>query len=400
MLRPSIKSRLKGVYFFLLPVVCLITLYLAKPLRLLRRRVYKQVNSLWAGTPILTLPIKAKAERLLGVSAKSLVFGTYGIAEHGFDVNLHRFARIPILGIFVYWAVFFYAAVFQDRLHFFCDQTLLPSNGRCLNQCELDVYRNLDIKMFFWVYGGDVRTRQKTKELGEPNCCSFCPSVGLACICDEEKGCRNYAMISRYATAVFSMGDMIHYTPGSRNDVFFWPIDLSANQGEKFKPHYPEMTTHKALRIVHAANHRHFKGTNFLIEAVEELRAEGLDIDLILVEGLPNDQAVAEYRKADVIFEQCLIGFHGYFALEGMALGKPVMCFIRKPELYLLSPEECPIILTSVSTLKQDICRLFECREKLKEIGCKSRQYIERHYTVEAFAQRLERVYRQIGVMA
>jgi glycosyltransferase involved in cell wall biosynthesis len=141
-----------------------------------------------------------------------------------------------------------------------------------------------------------------------------------------------------------------------------------------------------------------FKGTHFLIEAVDSLKAEGIPIELILVEKIPNDRALEIYRSADIIFDQCLIGFHGYFALEGMAMGKPVMCFIRKPEEYLLHPEECPIINTHIKTLKADIRKLVEDREQLREIGIKSRQYIEKYFTLEAFAGRLKKAYQDLGI--
>lgn len=195
------------------------------------------------------------------------------------------------------------------------------------------------------------------------------------------------------------MGDMIHYTPGSRNDAFFWPVDLSAQKGEKYKPDYPGAVSNHAIRIVHAANHRHFKGTDFLAAAVEELKAEGRNIDLVLVENVPNDQAIAIYRSADIIFDQCLIGFYGYFALEGMALGKPVMSFIRKPDQYLLQPEECPIVNTHVTTLKEDIRRLLDSRRTLEDIGRRGRRYIETYFSPEAFARRLALAYRELGII-
>jgi len=195
------------------------------------------------------------------------------------------------------------------------------------------------------------------------------------------------------------MGDMIEYTPGSRNDLFFWPVDLNGENAHKYEPAYPKEDGEKPLRIVHASNHRTFKGTHFLIEAVENLKAEGVSIKLILVEKVPNEEALDIYRSADIVFDQCLIGFHGYFALEGMAMGKPVMCFIRKHQRYLLHPEECPIINTHVNTLKEDIRYFVDNRKELTDIGIKSRQYIEKYFTLETFAERLKKAYKELGVL-
>lgn len=194
------------------------------------------------------------------------------------------------------------------------------------------------------------------------------------------------------------MGDMIHYTPGSRNDVFFWPIDLAIEQGVKYAPVYPDALSSQPIRIVHAANHRAFKGTDFLVNAVEGLVGEGYPIELVLVEKMPNETALALYRSADIIFDQCLIGFHGYFALEGMALGKPVMSFVRSPQEYLLAPDECPMINTSLLTLKSDLAELCRDRGRLHNLGVRGRQYIEKYYTVEAVSRRMANVYTDMGV--
>lgn len=397
--RVLIKRLLQPLYLTASFFIALVGLVFAPPFRLIRRSFNKQFNSLWAGTPILTLPLKARAEAMLGVNAKSLVYVSYGIAKGGFDIHLGRWVCIPVLGRLVPLLTFLYACVTQDRLHFFCDRGLLPVHKLFeINWFELAVYRLLGIQMFFWVYGADVRTRNATLRLGEPNCCTFCPAVGSACACTDERGRRNYEVISHYATAVFSMGDMIHYTPGSRNDVFFWPIDLAAEQGAKYAPVYPDALSQKPIRIVHAANHRAFKGTDFLVSAVEELAAEGVLIELVLVEKMPNEIALALYRSADIIFDQCLIGFHGYFALEGMALGKPVMSFVRSPQEYLLAPNECPIINTSLKTLKRDIAELCRDRDRLHDLGARGRQYIEKYYTVAAVSQRMASAYRDIGV--
>lgn len=374
--------------------------YLTMPtLRWIRRRLDRRFNSLWAGTPILTLPLKARAEAMLGVHAKSLAYQSYGIASEGFDIHLGALARKPLLGRLVPLVTFFYACATQDRLHFFSDQALLPVHRRfLLNRFELALYRYLGIQVFLWSYGADVRIRQATLALGEPNCCTFCPGIATQCICTDERATYNQETIRRYATAQFSMGDMIHYTPGSRNDVFYWPIDLQARNGNKYVPRFPNTDSVAPLRIVHAANHRVLKGTHYLIQAVEQLRVDGLDLELILVEGVPNTIALDQYRSADIIFDQCLIGFHGYFALEGLALGKPVMSFLRSPSAYVLAPDECPIVNTSIRTLKADLQHLCQDRRRLHDLGVQGRQYIEKYYSLEMVSRRLAGVYKELGI--
>jgi hypothetical protein len=118
---------------------------------------------------------------------------------------------------------------------------------------------------------------------------------------------------------------------------------------------------------------------------------------LVLVEGVPNERALDIYRTADVVFDQCLIGFHGYFANEAMALGKAVMAFIRKPDEYLLHPGECPIVNAPPDRVLPLLRELAGDRRKVHELGVKGREYIEKYYSLHAFAERLRLAYEDLG---
>ena len=399
---PGLLRRLKRTLFDAAAFgACGIALALSflRPLRKLVRR--GRTFSLWAGTPIVNMSTNAKAEQLLGGESRTLVYETYFLTS-AFDFDLSRWSRIPVFGRLLPLAVFIWACVVADRLHFFCDRGLLPSRGwLTFDFRELHVYRMLGIPVFLWTYGADVRSRGACRSMGEPNCCTHCDAPGRYCVCDDQLATRNHAKLKQLSTAIFAgVGDMFVYTPGSIDDTFFWPVDLDADGGGRYAPRYPRGDGTQPLRIVHSSNHRMFKGTDYLVKAVDVLKQEGLDIDLALVERVPNREALEIYRSADVIFDQCLLGGFGYFALEGMALGKPVMCFIRHAERYLLRPEECPVINTHISTLADDLRRVYHERATLPEIGRRGRSYVERHFSLAAFAGRLGRAYRELGVRA
>jgi hypothetical protein len=367
------------------------------PLRLIRQLMVPELRSVWTGSPIITIAVNARAERMLGCDARSIVTQTYFLTQ-AFDHDLSSWARNPVARILLPYAVFIWASMFVDRLHFFCDRGLLPvTRAFHIRPVELLVYRVLGIQVFLWTYGADVRTRQATLDLGEPNCCTDCDRVGVACICDDVLQRHQFRKLARWTTAVFSMGDMTTYTPGSRNDLFFWPLDLDADSGRRYAPAYPDAERTRNLRIVHAPNHRVFKGTKYLESAIQELQDEGEPVELVLVEGVPNREAIEIYRSADIIFDQCLIGFHGYLALEAMALGKPVMCYIRERS-WLLEPEQCPIVNVHATTLKEDIRRVIRERMNLAAMGRQGRRYIEAHFSVPAFSRRLESAYRKLNI--
>jgi hypothetical protein len=369
-------------------------------LRTLRKILGIKPISIWTGAPIINMAINCKAERLLGFQSFSCVTSSYFITDT-FDYQLHRFARGSlILKAILTVVAQCIVACLASQVHAYVDGGLLPTlRRRQFNSVELLLYKIASIKLIIWTYGADVRTRDATTALGFPCCCSDCSQIGMACICSDTVGRKNYHIVARQATAVFAMGDMIEYCPGSNNNLYFWPIDLGADNGEKYAPVFPRDRNRGALRIVHAPNHREFKGTKYVEQAVDQLKKEGLNIELTLVERVPNEEALDIYKSADVVFDQCLIGFHGYFALEAMALGKPVMCFIRKPDAYLLAPKECPIINTSIGTLKDDLRRLASKQVDLEEIGRQGRSYIEKYYTMKAFTERLGKAYRDLGLI-
>lgn len=377
-----------GVLIFVLPCLAI---------RILLRFIGYSRVSYWTGVPILTLTQKAASERLTGAKVVVIVRYTYRLSQD-FDIVLTRLCggltwlAFPMSGLALLWMI-----CTASRVHTFTDGGILPSlRKQRIALVELFLYKLVGIPHLVWTYGADVRTRKATQILGSPNCCTNCIHVGTACVCDDKDGQNNIQNLKQWGSVIFSMGDMIEYTPGSRNDLFFWPLDTDGRHA--LKDRHVAIDPRGPLRVVHAPNHREFKGTRYLEAAVADLQADGVLIELIMVEKLTNHEALAVYRTADVIFDQCLIGFHGYFALEAMALGKPVMCYIRKPEEYLLAPQECPIINTHIETLRDDLRRLVQSRDQLVEIGQRGRKYVEQHYSRLAFANRLQRAYQDLGI--
>ncbi len=160
-----------------------------------------------------------------------------------------------------------------------------------------------------------------------------------------------------------------------------------------------------ALRLIHAPNHRTLKGTAHILQAVEELRAEGVAVELSVVEGVPNAQLLDLVRAADVVVDQLVMGWYAMFALEGMALGKPVICHVRPDflDLYtsvgLLQPDELPVVEASIHTIKETIRDLASMpRRELHEIGRRSRAFVEKHHSIEAVGQVFDRINRELGL--
>ena len=108
--------------------------------------------------------------------------------------------------------------------------------------------------------------------------------------------------------------------------------------------------------ILHAPSSRRRKGTEHVIEAVA-----GLDADLEIVEGLHHDEAFDRYRNADIVVDQLNAGWYGLFAIECMALGKPVVTFLHEEAVRRTNEAfgtRVPIVSATAETLRERLLPL------------------------------------------
>ncbi|KYG81131.1 glycosyltransferase [Roseivirga echinicomitans] len=145
------------------------------------------------------------------------------------------------------------------------------------------------------------------------------------------------------------------------------------------------------VTIAHSPNFRGFKGTEFIIQAVQELKAEGLKIDFILLEKVKNEVVRSTLQeKADILVEQLILTGHGLNAIEGLASGIPVLSNLENPEImnvfrrysYL---NECPIVSTSPENVKDNLRKLITNPELRVQLGSAGRKYAEKYHSYNAF---------------
>jgi glycosyltransferase involved in cell wall biosynthesis len=144
--------------------------------------------------------------------------------------------------------------------------------------------------------------------------------------------------------------------------------------------------------ILHAPSSRARKGTDHVIAA-----CEGLDADLELVEGLHHDEAFERYRAADIVVDQLNAGWYGLFAIECMALGKPVLSFLREDAVRQTGDAfgiGVPIVPVTAETLRERLRPLVADAAERRRLA--SRAYAERVHDVERVADRLLDVYARL----
>ena len=146
--------------------------------------------------------------------------------------------------------------------------------------------------------------------------------------------------------------------------------------------------------ILHAPSSRRRKGTEHILAA-----CDGLDADVLVVEGLHHSEAFERYREADIVIDQLNAGWYGLFAIECMALGKPVVTFlhdeaVRRTEEALGIP--VPIVSATKKNLRERLEPLVASAAERRRIGEASRAYAEHVHDSERVTDRLLDLYARL----
>jgi glycosyltransferase involved in cell wall biosynthesis len=141
------------------------------------------------------------------------------------------------------------------------------------------------------------------------------------------------------------------------------------------------------IRVLHSTSldtrsfeGRNIKGSRYVVDAVNKLKSEQLPVELIRVERITANLMRYVQAQADVVVDQLIYGTFGSTSLECLALGKPVICFIRPSWREFLEsrfPEwkDCPIISATPETVYLELKALVVDSNYRAEIAAQSRRF-------------------------
>jgi glycosyltransferase involved in cell wall biosynthesis len=148
------------------------------------------------------------------------------------------------------------------------------------------------------------------------------------------------------------------------------------------------------LRIVHAPSNFEKKGTEWVIEACKQL-----PVDLDIVHGVRNEDALERYKEADIVVDQLIRDWHGVFSIESMALGKPVVTSLEEDAVRQTEEAfgvKVPIIRATKDDLVEKLRPLVESFEERKRLGEAGRAYVEEVHDIERATDRLLDIYARL----
>ncbi len=163
-------------------------------------------------------------------------------------------------------------------------------------------------------------------------------------------------------------------------------IDLT-----RFVPHYPKPDCKKPV-IVHAPSNYLAKGSKYVVEAMERL-GKNYEFEFILVMNKSQEEALRIYKRADIVIDQLFAQTYGVFAVEAMALGKPVITYISD-EIRKTFPPELPIFSATTDNLEEVAERLIQNGKMREEAGRAGRSYAENYHDNKKVAKMQAEIYR------
>jgi glycosyltransferase involved in cell wall biosynthesis len=330
----------------------------------------------------------SRAEREIGLISDVMVFDSNWL-NYPADINLNfnklnRLQRELVRDKFIINAIRKY-----DVFNFNFAETLLNFPRLNLYNVDLPILKMFRKKILVIFQGCDMRLKGYSKENFKISACSEC----IDSRCTEKSDIRKqekYKKFKKYAKKIYSLNpDLINYYP----DAEFLPyagVDL-----EEWIPH--RFNKNSKIKIIHAPTDRGKKGTRYVEETVEKIKEKGINVELIIVEGLPYEKVKEIYNEADIAVDQLLVGWYGSFAVEMMALEKPVVCYIREEDLKFIPSEmkeDLPVVHSTKDDLFEKLIMLIENSKLRKELGEKGRNFVEKWHNSINIAKKLrEEVY-------
>jgi glycosyltransferase involved in cell wall biosynthesis len=293
-----------------------------------------------------------QAQRRLGVDARLVTFKTQPFRAHQSDINLglgderSRSRRQA-----AQWRTFLRLWPRTDVFHFYFGLTLVPA------RLQFPLLHATGKKAVYHFLGSDIRGKT-------PDQLAYAQSADAR---------------------IVGSWDAHRWVP----DAEVVPPGLNLRDFEPVPPSDRERPL-----VLHAPSSRGRKGTEHVVAACAEL-----PVDLVIVEGLRNDEARREYARADIVVEQLNAGWHGVMAIEAMALGKPVVTYL-KDDAVRLSEEaygiRVPIVSATKETLVERLRPLVESPEERQRVGAESRAYAEQVHDADRIAARLLDLYARL----
>lgn len=323
-------------------------------------------------------------EKEQNVESKIMVYGDIShLNQKIYDYNINSKSRI--LKNLKLWLFFVYALFKFDLFHYNFGSTTTILSARFFKtrmHAELLILKIFRKKIVVTYQGDDAR--QKDYCLEHHQYTYFRDESFMKKESNDHRKRVRIAIFDKYADLIYTLNpDLLSVLPKRTKFRAYTQLDI-VNTLPVYTDNYEK------LKIIHAPSNRAVKGTDLIIKQVGKLKAEGYDFDFTLIENMPIEEALKAYEEASLVVDQLYAGWYGGFSVEVMALGKPVMCYIREGDLAQIPQDmakDLPIINTNPDRFYSDLKAILDQPLQLKPLAIQSRKFTEKWHDIHEISK-------------
>lgn len=281
------------------------------------------------------------------------------------------------------WIVLLRVITRFDAFIFLFGQTITNS------AFELWLLKRLGKKIIFVYVGSDSRPPYMDGGLFPGRVGDDLPSP--AALLRRVQRCkRKLRLHERYANYLVNSPTTAHFHERPFIDWFALGIP-------KALPLYPGIApqhtgTLGLVRVLHAPSHPMVKGTVEILEILDRLRRKGHVIELVKIQGMPNEVVLQELARCDFIVDQLYADTPmAAFATEAALFGKPAVVggyFAEAIEQYLEAADIPPSLYVEPDDLEMAIERLVVDKEFRLRLGEQARHFVLNRWSLTDVAGR------------
>jgi len=271
-----------------------------------------------------------------------------------------------------------------DVMHLHFGRSLVSNTNPLGELWDLPLWRRLNVQLIMSLHGTDSRDANLERELDRWSYYHFGAPHH-----PPELIARRLAVIRANVDAMtVSAGSNFNHVP----DANYLPLAIDT---DAIQP--TQAPTREVPVIAHAPSRRSTKGTDFILAGLDALRAEGVQFEVDLIEGVSNADVVSRLGNADIVIEKVLGDGYGVTTLEAFAAGKVVVT--RVTERATAYAPGFPGVAADPESLTAKLRELVASPQLRAELGAKSRQFAVEHHGLAAVGSALEGLYAGTDVV-
>jgi glycosyltransferase involved in cell wall biosynthesis len=147
------------------------------------------------------------------------------------------------------------------------------------------------------------------------------------------------------------------------------------------------------LTVLHVPTNRLIKGTRWIEAGVARAAERDPRLSFRLLEHAPWREVRDAMAAADVVVDQVFLGWYGLVAVEAMALGKPVVGFVRPDFEPLAQSLGLPLVRCTKDDVGEVVAALAGDPGRRAALGEAGRAYARRVHDAPVVARRLVETY-------